>query len=93
LVVPSHGAIATSKGESTVKTLTPILVAGAIFAFAAQAGTAANVRHAKKSELARHSASKVGYGPYAYMGDTASVSATRHGYAPYSYLPDFRIAP
>src|SRR3982751_6491474 len=64
LVVPSHEAIATSEGESTVKTLTSILAAGAILAFAAQAGNAAN---------AKHSTAKVGYGPYAYLGDTATA--------------------
>ena len=50
-----------------MKTLTSILAAGAILAFAAQAGTAANVKHAK------HSTIRVGYGPYAYLGDTAPV--------------------
>jgi hypothetical protein len=50
-----------------VKTFTSILAAGAILAFAAQAGTAANVKHAK------HSTSRVGYGPYAYLGNTAPV--------------------
>jgi hypothetical protein len=94
LVVPSHGAVAPSKkGESTVKTFTPILAAGAILAFAAQAGTAANVKHAKKGELARHSAIKVGYGPYAYLGNKAPASASGAGYQPYSYLRDFRIRP
>jgi hypothetical protein len=54
--------------------LTSILAAGAILAFAAQAGTAAtNVDHVKKSKVAKHSAIRVGYGPYAYLGDTAPV--------------------
>jgi len=63
-----------AKERSTVKTLTSILAAGAILAFAAQAGTAAtNVDHVKKSKVAKHSAIRVGYGPYAYLGDTAPV--------------------
>jgi hypothetical protein len=76
-----------------VKTLTPILAAGAILAFAAQAGTAANVKHVKKGESARHSAAKVGYGPYAYLGDQAPVSAVGASYRPYAYLRDLRIGP
>jgi hypothetical protein len=65
-----------------VKTFTSILAAGAILAFAAQAGTAANVKHAK------HSTSRVGYGPYAYLGNTAPTkhSTIRVGYGPYAYL-------
>ena len=46
-----------------MKTLTSILAVGAILAFAAQPGTAANVKHAK------HSTVRVGYGPYV-DGDT-----------------------
>jgi hypothetical protein len=67
-----------------VKTLTSILAAGAILAFAAQAGTAANVKHAK------HSTARVGYGPYAYLGDTAQAKqgTTRVGFGPYAYLGD-----
>jgi len=67
-----------------VKTLTSILAAGAILAFAAQAGTAANVKHAK------HSTTRVGYGPYAYLGSTAPAkqSTSRVGYGPYAYLGD-----
>jgi len=70
--------------ESTVKMLTSILAAGAILAFAAQAGTAANVKHAK------HSTTRVGYGPYAYLGNTAQAkhSTTSVGYGPYAYLGD-----
>src|SRR5262249_45775561 len=41
LLKRSHGAIATSKGESTMKTWTSVLAAGAILAFAAPAGNAA----------------------------------------------------
>jgi len=65
-----------------VKTLTSILAVGAILAFAAQAGTAANVRHAKQSTA------KVGYGPYAYLGDTATSknSTIKTGIGPYAYL-------
>jgi hypothetical protein len=67
-----------------VKTLTSILAAGAILAFAAQAGTAANVKHAKQSTA------KVGYGPYAYLGDTATAkqSTVKAGIGPYAYLGD-----
>jgi hypothetical protein len=67
-----------------VKTLTSILAAGAILACAAQAGTAANVRHAK------HSTIRVGYGPYAYLGNTAHAkqSTPRAGIGPYAYLGD-----
>ena len=50
-----------------MKTLTSIVAACAILAFAAQAGTAANVKHTK------HSTARVGYGPYAYLGNTAPV--------------------
>ena len=65
-----------------MKTLTSILAAGAILAFAAQAGTAANVKHAK------HSTIKVGYGTYAYLGNTAAPkhSTIRPGSGPYAYL-------
>ena len=65
-----------------MKALTSILAAGAILAFAAQPGIAANVKHAK------HSTTKVGYGPYAYLGNTAQdkQSTTRVGYGPYAYL-------
>jgi hypothetical protein len=65
-----------------VKTLTSILAAGAILAFAAQAGTAANVKHAKQSSV------RVGYGPYAYLGDTATAkhSTIKTGSGPYAYL-------
>ena len=64
-----------------MKTLTSILAAGAILAFAAQAGTAANVKNAK------HSTIKVGYGPYAYLGNTAAKHSTnRVGSSPYAYL-------
>ena len=64
-----------------MKTLTSILAAGAILAFAAQAGIAANVKH---------SAIKVGYGPYAYLGNTAAAkqSTARVGFGPYAYLGD-----
>ncbi len=65
-----------------MKTLTSIVAAGAILAFAAQAGTAANVKHAK------HSTARVGYGPYAYLGNTAQAkqSTIRVGYSPYALL-------
>ena len=63
-----------------MKTLTSILAAGAILAFAAQAGTAANVKNAK------HSTIKVGYGPYAYLGNTAVEHTNRVGSSPYAYL-------
>ena len=65
-----------------MKTLSSILAAGAILAFAAQAGTAANVKHAK------HSSVRVGYGPYAYLGDTATAkhSTIKTGSGPYAYL-------
>jgi hypothetical protein len=65
-----------------VKTLSSILAAGAILAFAAQAGTAANVKHAKQSSV------RVGYGPYAYLGDTATAkhSTIKTGSGPYAYL-------
>jgi len=64
-----------------VKTLTSILAAGAILAAAAQAGTAANVKHAT------HRTIKVGYGPYAYLGNTAAKQSTnRVGSSPYAYL-------
>jgi hypothetical protein len=72
-----------------VKALTSILATGVILAFAAQAGIAANVKHGKKSESAKHSAIKVGYGPYAYLGNTASAKhggAIRVGSGPYAYL-------
>jgi hypothetical protein len=67
-----------------VKTLTSILAAGAILACAAQAGIAANVRHAK------HSTIRVGYGPYAYLGNSAQAkeSTPRVGVGPYAYLGD-----
>ena len=67
-----------------MKMLTSILAAGAILACAAQAGIAANVKHAK------HSTTRVGYGPYAYLGNTAQAthSTTRVGYGPYAYLGD-----
>jgi hypothetical protein len=73
-----------SKGEKTVKALTTILTAGAILAFAAQAGTAANLKHAK------HSTIKVGYGPYAYLGSTAQAtrSTIGAGVGPYAFLGD-----
>jgi hypothetical protein len=73
-----------AKERSPVKTLTSILAAGAILAFAAQAGTAANVKHAK------HSTIRVGYGPYAYLGNTAHAkhNTTRVGSSPYAYLGD-----
>ena len=64
-----------------MKTLTSILAVGAILAFAAQAGIAANVRHAK------HSTIRVGYGPYAYLGNTAVKHGTSTvGSSPYAYL-------
>jgi hypothetical protein len=65
-----------------MKALTSILAAGAILAFAAQAGTAANVKHAKDSTV------KVGYGPYAYLGNTAQASraAIKPGSGPYAFL-------
>ena len=77
-----------------MKTWTSILAAGAILAFAAPVGSAAidsmasnasgkqvaNVKHVKKH--AKHSAIRVGYGPYAYLGDTAPVGAN----SPYAYL-------
>ena len=55
---------------------------GAILAFAAQAGIAANVKHTK------HSTIKVGYGPYAYLGNTAAAkhSTIKTGSGPYAYL-------
>ena len=67
-----------------MKTLTSILAAGAILAFAAQAGTAANFKHAK------HSTTRVGYGPYAYLGNTVAAknSTSRVGNSPYAYLGD-----
>ncbi|HZQ90101.1 MAG TPA: hypothetical protein VFA42_08825 [Gaiellaceae bacterium] len=64
-----------------MKTLTSIVAAGAILAFAAQAGTAANVKHVAKSV---HSSIRVGYGPYAYLGNTARVSASEAG--PYAFM-------
>jgi hypothetical protein len=79
VIVSSHGAITASKGEK-VKTLTSILAAGAILAFAAQAGTAANARHAK------HSTIRVGYGPYAYLGNTAPAKHVWVANSPYTYL-------
>ena len=65
-----------------MKALTSILTAGAILAFAAQAGTAANLKHAK------HSTIRVGYGPYAYLGNTAQAnhSTIRAGVGPYAFL-------
>jgi hypothetical protein len=65
-----------------VKTLTSILAAGAILAFAAQAGTAASVKHTK------HSTIKIGYGPYAYLGNSAAAkhSTIKSGSGPYAYL-------
>jgi hypothetical protein len=78
--------------ERAVKTLTSILAAGAVLAFAAQAGSAAGVKHVKKSELAKHSAIR-GYGPYAYLGNTAAVSPDGAGYGPYAYLRDLRLGP
>jgi len=63
-----------------VKTLTSILAASAILAAAAQAGTAANVKNAK------HSTIKVGYGPYAYLGNTAVKHANSLASSPYAYL-------
>jgi hypothetical protein len=65
-----------------VKTLTSIVTAGAILAFAAQAGTAATVKHTK------HGTARVGYGPYAYLGNTAQAkhSTIRVGSSPYAYL-------
>jgi hypothetical protein len=73
-----------------VKALTSILAAGAILALAAQAGIAAGVKHVKKSESARHSSIRVGYGPYAYLGNSASAkqSAIRVASGPYAYLGD-----
>ena len=66
-----------------MKTLTSILAAGAILAFAAQAGTAANAKHAKQSTI------RVGYGPYAYLGNTAANhSTTRVGSSPYAFIGD-----
>ena len=67
-----------------MKTFSSILAAGAILAFAAQAGTAANVKHAK------HSTTRVGYGPYAYLGNSAQAkhSTTKVGSSPYAYLGD-----
>ena len=63
-----------------MKTLTSILAAGAVLAFAAQAGTAANT---KQSTI------KVGYGPYAYLGNTAAKhSTTRAGSSPYAFIGD-----
>ena len=64
-----------------MKTLTSILAAGAIVAFGAQAGMAANAKNT------RHSTIKVGYGPYAYLGNTAVKHSTnRVGSSPYAYL-------
>ena len=65
-----------------MKTLTSILAAGVTLAFAAQVGTAAIVKHAK------HSTTRVGCGPYAYLGSTAktSHSTSRVGSGPYAYL-------
>jgi len=63
-----------------VKTLTSILAAGAIVAFAAQAGIAAN---AKQSTI------RVGYGPYAYLGNTAAKhSTTKAVSSPYAFIGD-----
>jgi len=63
-----------------MKTLTSILAAGAILAFAAQAGTAANAKHTKQSIIAR-----IGWG---YRGDTADAkhSTTRVGSSPYALI-------
>ena len=65
-----------------MKTLTSILAVGAILAFAAQPGIAANVKHAK------HSTIRVGYGPYAYLGNVAPVNRSTIwvGNSPYTYL-------
>jgi hypothetical protein len=71
-----------AKERSTVKALTSIVAAGAILAFAAQAGTAANVKHST------HSTVRVGYGPYAYLGDTAQAKRSTIGVGPYAYLGD-----
>ena len=67
-----------------MKTLMSILAAGAILAFAAQAGTAATLKHAK------HSTIRVGYGPYAYLGSTASAkrSVIKVANSPYAFLGD-----
>jgi hypothetical protein len=66
-----------------VRLLTSILAAGAILVVAAQAGTAAGLKHAK------HSTVRVGYGPYAYLGNTASAKrTTNRESSPYFYLGD-----
>ena len=67
-----------------MKKLTSILAAGAVLAFAAQAGNAANLKHAKQSSI------RVGYGPYAYLGSTAATrqSGPRVGVGPYAFLGD-----
>jgi hypothetical protein len=65
-----------------VKTFTSILAAGAILAFAAQAGTAASLKHTK------HSTTRVGYGPYAYLGNSVQANhrASRTSSGPYAFL-------
>jgi len=62
-----------------VKTLTSILAAGVMLGLAAQAGTAA---------IVKHSTTRVGYGPYAYLGNTAKTkhSTSTVGSSPYAYL-------
>jgi hypothetical protein len=71
-----------AKERRPVKTLTSILAAGAILAFAAQAGTAATVKHAK------HSTARLGTGPYVYLGNIATAKhiTSRVGSSPYVYL-------
>jgi hypothetical protein len=70
-----------AKERSTVKTLTSILAAGAILAFAAQAGTAANLKHAK------HGTVRVAYGPYAYLGSTATAKHNTNTAGSSPYFP------
>jgi hypothetical protein len=60
-------AIATSQRRAPVKRLTSILAAGAIVAFAAQAGTAAGLKHAK------HSTTSLAGSHYLYLGNTATA--------------------
>jgi len=62
-----------------MKTLTSVLAVGATLAFAAHAGIAANTKH---------STTRVGYGPYAYLGNTAQAkqSTIKVGLGPYAFL-------
>ena len=60
-----------------MKTLSSLLAAGAILAFAAQAGTAANVRHAKHSIVYAAKAQKTAD---LYAQRQAKLSGTPCGY-------------